>query len=43
METPYGSIGDSPPDLAAKSVRPFMAYRQETGEMIDCSLIVWRP
>jgi len=41
--TPYGDAGDSPPDCAAMSVRPFLAYRQETGEMIECSLIVWRP
>jgi hypothetical protein len=43
METPYGSTGDSPPDLATKSVRPFLAYSQETGRMIGCSLVIWRP
>jgi hypothetical protein len=42
MDTPYGDIGDCPPDRATMSVRPFIAYRQETGEMIECSLIVWR-
>jgi hypothetical protein len=41
--TPYGEVGDCPPDLVTMSVRPFLAYRQETGEMIDCSLVVWRP
>ena len=40
--TPYGKAGDCPPDGAAMFVRPFLAYRQETGDIIDCSLIVWR-
>jgi hypothetical protein len=43
VETPYGSIGDEPPDLAVKSVRPFLVYRQETGKLIGCRLVVWRP
>jgi hypothetical protein len=43
LRTPYGDAGDRPPDRVAMSVRPFLAYRQETGEMIGCSLIVWRP
>ncbi len=43
LQTPYGTIGDCPPDFATMHVRPFLAYRQETGEMIDCSLIIWRP
>lgn len=43
LQTPYGDAGDCPPDRVAMSARPFLAYRQETGEMIGCSLIVWRP
>lgn len=43
MKTPYGNIGDRPPDLARMNIRPFLAYRQETREVIDCSLIVWGP
>jgi hypothetical protein len=42
LRTPYGDEGDCPPDSVTMSVRPFLAYRQETGEMIGCSLIVWR-
>ena len=42
LRTPYGDEGDCPPDRVAMSVRPFLAYRQDTGEMIGCSLIVWR-
>jgi hypothetical protein len=43
MRTPYGDIGDSPPDLVEMSIRPFLACCQETGEMLDCNLILWRP
>jgi hypothetical protein len=43
LKTPYGDTGDCPPDVAPKAVRSFLAYRQETCEMIDCSLVVWRP
>ncbi len=43
LRTPYGDAGDSPPDKVAMSIRPFLAYRQETGEMIECSLVIWRP
>jgi hypothetical protein len=43
LRTPYGDTGDCPPDRVAMSVRAFLAYRQETGETIGCSLIVWRP
>lgn len=43
LRTPYGDVGDCPPDLVSMSVRPFLAYCGETGEVIDCSLIVWRP
>ncbi len=43
LGTPYGDVGDCPPDLASMSVRPFLSYRGETGEIIDCSLVVWRP
>jgi hypothetical protein len=43
LQTPYGNIGDCPPDLATMSVRPFLAYRQETGEIIECGIVVWRP
>jgi hypothetical protein len=43
LQTPYGDAGDCPPDLAVMSLRPFLAYRQETGEMIGCNLLVWRP
>lgn len=42
LKTPYGDAGDYPPDIASKIVRPFLAYRQETREMIDCCLVVWR-
>jgi hypothetical protein len=41
--TPCGDVGDCPPDLVSMSVRPFLAYRVETGEIMDCSLVVWRP
>jgi hypothetical protein len=43
LRTPYGDVGDCPPDLASMSVRPFLACCGETGEIIDCSLVVWRP
>jgi hypothetical protein len=43
LQTPYGKAGDCPPDLVSMAVRPFLAYRQETGEVIGCSLVVWRP
>lgn len=41
--TPYGDVGDCPPDLVSMSVRPFLTYGRESGEIIDCSLVVWRP
>jgi len=43
LHTPYGDTGDCPPDDVAMSIRPFLAYGQDTGEMVECSLIVWRP
>jgi hypothetical protein len=43
LRTPYGDAGDCPSDLVTMSVRPFLAYRQETGEVIDCRIVVWRP
>ena len=43
LKTPYGDTGDCPPDIAPKAIRPFLAYRRETREMIDCCLVVWRP
>jgi hypothetical protein len=42
LRTPYGDTGDCPPESVTMSVRPFLAYRQETLETIGCSLIVWR-
>jgi hypothetical protein len=43
LHTPYGDAGESPPDFVAMSVRPFIAYGEESGDIIDCSLVVWRP
>jgi hypothetical protein len=43
LRTPYGDAGDCLTDCVPMSVRPFLAYRQETGDIIECSLIVWRP
>jgi hypothetical protein len=43
LHTPYGDVGDCPPDLVSMAFRPFLAYCVESGEIIDCSLVVWRP
>jgi hypothetical protein len=43
IRTPYGDAGDCPPDRGSMAVLPFLAYCWDTGEIIDCSLIVWRP
>lgn len=43
LQTPYGDAGDCPPDFAAMSVRPFLAYSRESGEIIDGRIVVWRP
>jgi hypothetical protein len=43
LHTPYGDAGDRPPDFVAMSVRQFLVYSGESGEIIDGSLIVWRP
>ena len=43
LQTPYGDAGDCPPDFAAMSVRPFLAYSGETGAIVDGRIIVWRP
>ncbi len=42
MVTPCGKAGDFPPDGAITYSRPFLAYRQDTHEAMDCKLILWR-
>lgn len=41
VETPYGTIGQRPAAGAALYVRPFIAC-DDTGEMLDCKLTLWR-
>jgi hypothetical protein len=43
LQTPYGDAGDCPPDFVAMSVRPFLAYSRENGEIIEGRIVVWRP
>jgi hypothetical protein len=43
LRTPYGDAGDCPPDRVSMAVLPFLACCGDTGEIIDCSLVVWRP
>ncbi len=42
LVTPYGYAGDYPPDGAAMYTRPFLGFRQDTLETVDCKLILWR-
>ncbi|MCD1294814.1 hypothetical protein CUJ83_07355 [Methanocella sp. CWC-04] len=42
MVTGYGCIGDRPPSGVNVCVRPFQAYCIDTGQIMDCSIMVWR-
>jgi hypothetical protein len=42
LVTPYGDVGDYPPDGAVMYVRPFIGFRMDTHEAMDCKLILWR-
>jgi hypothetical protein len=42
LVTPYGDAGDFPPDGAVMYIRPFLVFRLDTHEGIDCKLILWR-
>jgi hypothetical protein len=43
LSTPYGTIGERPPGGTPVSVRPFQTYRYDSGTIVECSLVLWRP
>ncbi len=42
LVTPYGDAGDYPPDGVVMYTRPFLGFRLDTHEALDCKLILWR-
>jgi hypothetical protein len=42
LTTPYGSVGDRPPDGVVSCARPFQAYCRSDGRIVDCCLTIWR-
>jgi len=42
MATPYGTLGQAPGEGMESYSRPFLAYGGQSGQILDCKLVLWR-